>query len=165
MLISIIVAMDEDGGIGVDNRLPWHLPDDLKRFKRLTMGHHLVIGRKTYESIGKALPGREMIVLTRSPELDAPGCRLAHSLDEALRIARERGEGETFIGGGAQVYAQALPQADYLYLTRVHATTESDVHFPLINWQAWIEQKRCYHPADANHTYAFTYRRLRKRHP
>jgi len=164
MLISIIVAMDENGGIGVDNRLPWHLPDDLKRFKRLTMGHHLVVGRKTYESIGKPLPGREMIVLTRNPEYEAPGCQIAHSLDEALRMAQAQGEAETFIGGGAQVYAQTLPRADYLYLTRVHATTESDVRFPSIDFQAWIEEKRCYHPADSDHAFAFTYRRLRKRH-
>ncbi len=164
MLISIIVAMDKDGGIGVDNRLPWHLPDDLKRFKRITMGHHLVVGRKTYESIGKPLPGREMIVLTRNPDYEAPGCQLAHSLEDALRMAREHGEGEIFIGGGAQIYAQVLPQADYLYLTRIHVTTESDVHFPPIDWQAWIVEKRCYHPSDANHTYAFTYQRLRKRH-
>jgi dihydrofolate reductase len=164
MLISIIVAMDENGGIGVDNRLPWHLPDDLKRFKRLTMGHHLVVGRKTYESIGKPLPGREIIVLTRNPDYEAPGCQIAHSLDEALRMAREHGEEEAFIGGGAQVYAQTLPRADRLYLTRIHATTESDVHFPPIDFQAWIEEKRCYHPVDAVHAYAFTYRRLRRRH-
>ena len=92
MIISLIVAMDERGGIGLSNRVPWHIPADLKRFKALTMGHHLIVGRKTYESIGRVLPGRTMIIVTRSKNYRAEGCLVASSLQEALRLAEERGE-------------------------------------------------------------------------
>lgn len=155
--------MDENRGIGIENRLPWHLPADLKRFKRLTMGHHLIMGRKTYESIGKPLPGRHMIVLTRDPHFEAPGCQVASTLAEALRVAQDGGETEAFIGGGAQVYQQALPLADRIYLTRVHTTTEADVHFPPFDSQAWRLLESSYHPADAKHQYAFTYKTLVKK--
>jgi len=133
MIISLIVAMDERGGIGLNNRVPWHIPADLKRFKALTMGHHLIVGRKTYESIGRALPGRTMIIITRSKDYRAEGCWVVSSLQQALRLAEERGETEAFIGGGGMIYAQALPQAERIYLTRVHTEVEADVYFP--NWE------------------------------
>jgi dihydrofolate reductase len=137
MIISLIVAMDERGGIGLNNRVPWHIPADLKRFKALTMGHHLVVGRKTYESIGRALPGRTMIIITRSVDYRAEGCLVVSSLPGALRLAKERGETEAFIGGGGSIYAQALPQADRIYLTRVHTEVEADVFFPQWDEKDW----------------------------
>ena len=94
MIISIIVAMDENKGIGFENQIPWHLPTDLARFKKLTMGHHLLVGRKTYESIGSVLPGRQMVILTRNPEFTAQDCLTAETLDEALKLAEKRGEKE-----------------------------------------------------------------------
>ena len=109
MIRSIIVAMDERGGIGLNNRVPWHIPADLRRFKALTMGHHLIVGRKTYESIGRVLPGRTMIIVSRSKDYRAEGCWVVSSLQGALRLAEEGGETEVFIGGGGMIYAQALP--------------------------------------------------------
>ena len=137
MIISLIVAMDQQGGIGYQNRIPWHIPADLKRFKALTMEHHLIIGRKTYESIGRALPGRTMIVITRSKNYHAEGCLVVSSLSQALRLAEERGETEAFIGGGGTIYAQALPYADRIYLTRVHIQVEADVFFPAWDENDW----------------------------
>jgi dihydrofolate reductase len=137
MIVSLIVAMDERGGIGLNNRVPWHLPADLKRFKALTMGHHLILGRKTYESIGRVLPGRTMIIVTRSKDYRAEGCWVSSSLQQALRLAEERGETEAFIGGGGMIYAQALPYADRIYLTRVHTEVEADVHFPKWELAGW----------------------------
>ena len=138
MIISLIVAMDERGGIGLNNQVPWHLPSDLKRFKSLTMGHHLIVGRKTYDSIGRPLPGRTMIVVTRAHQYQAAGCVVAASLKEALSIAEQAGEHEVFIGGGGQIYAQAIAIAGRIYLTQVHTTTDADVYFPAwdrANWQ------------------------------
>ncbi len=107
--------MDEIGGIGKDNGLPWHLSSDLKRFKQLTMGHHLIMGRKTYETIGKPLPGRITIVITRNLQYQAEGCLVAPSLEKALDLARGNGETETFIAGGGEIFAIALPLADRIY--------------------------------------------------
>ncbi|MEA3350441.1 MAG: dihydrofolate reductase, partial [Chloroflexota bacterium] len=140
MVISIIVAMDENRGIGIDDRLPWRLSDDLKRFKRLTMGHHLIMGRKTYASIGHPLPGRDIIILTRNPQFEAEGCQTASTLADAIQIAASRGEDEIFVCGGAEVYAQALPIADRIYLTQVHAKTSANVHFPPLGTQTWSEK-------------------------
>ena len=142
MIVSLIVAMDERGGIGLRNRVPWHLPTDLKRFKALTMGHHLIVGRKTYESIGRALPGRTMIIVTRSKDYRAEACWVVSSLPEALRLAEERGETEAFIGGGGSIYAQALPVADRIYLTRVHVVVEADVVFPVWEEDGWRVVRR-----------------------
>ena len=137
MIISIIVAMDERGGIGIRNQVPWHIPADLKRFKALTMGHHLIVGRKTYESIGRALPGRTMIIVTRSKDYRAEGCLVTDSLQEALELAEGRGEGEVFIGGGGMIFAQALPLAERIYLTKVHAEVAADVTFPKWEPAGW----------------------------
>src|SRR5690349_14530681 len=121
MIVSIIAAMDEARGIGINNSLPWRLSSDLKRFKSLTMGHHIVVGRHTFESIGKPLPGRHTIILTNRRSFSAAGCLVADSLEAALDIAKQRGETEVFVCGGARVFQEALPTADRFYLTIVHA--------------------------------------------
>ncbi|HKO54683.1 MAG TPA: dihydrofolate reductase [Thermoanaerobaculia bacterium] len=128
MRISIIAALAANGVIGRGNRLPWRLSADLKRFKALTMGHHLVMGRKTFASIGRPLPGRTTIVITRDEGFRADGVEVAHSLEEALALAGN--DDEVFIAGGAEVYRQALHVADRMYLTRVHSDVEGDVTFP-----------------------------------
>jgi dihydrofolate reductase len=148
MIISIIVAVDEGGGIGFQNKMPWHLPADLKRFKTLTMGHHLVMGRKTFQSIGAPLPGRKTIILSRNPDFRAETCQVVKSLHGAIRIAKRAGEKELFVIGGAAVYARALAQADHLYLTRVHSRQEADTFFPGINDVDWIGICSQFHPAD-----------------
>ena len=156
MIVSLIVAMDEKGGIGIDNRLPWHLSADLKRFKALTMGHHIIMGRKTYESISKPLPGRTNLVVTRDPGYRAAGCLVVHSLDKALQTAKERGEDEVFITGGHQIFAQSVGIADRIYLTQVHAEVRADVYFPEIDASEWVEQETVYHESDEKNDYPFT---------
>ncbi len=115
---SIIVAMDQKNGIGFQGRLPWHLPDELKNFKSLTMGHHLIMGRKTFESIDKPLSGRITIIITRNPNYYAKGCLVAHSISKAFKIAEDFGESEVFICGGNEIYREALKFTDRIYLTR-----------------------------------------------
>ena len=163
MIISIIVAMDENRGIGFENRIPWHLPTDLARFKKLTMGHHLLVGRKTYESIGSALPGRQMIILTRNPEFTAQDCIMAETLDEALILAEKRGEKEVFIIGGAEVYREALHRADHLYLTVVHTSAEADVYFPEIDGSNWSQICEQDITADEKNSLATTFKHLVRR--
>lgn len=157
MEIALIVAMDEKSGIGYNNDLPWRLPDELRRFKQLTMGHHLIVGRKTYESIGRPLPGRRMIVLTRQPNYAAPGCHLANSLESGLALAHQAGEDLVFIAGGSQVFAEALPLAKHLFLTRVHARLVVDTFFPDFDLAGWQLVECDHHPADHQHAYAFTF--------
>jgi len=156
MIVSLIVAMDEEGGIGVDNDLPWHLSQDLKHFKRITMGHHLVMGRKTYQSIGQPLPGRTMIILTRNRDFRAQGCHVVHSLESAFDFAASRGEEEVFVIGGSSVFRQALPRADKLYLTRVHARVEADTYFPEFDLSAWELISETHYDAGAGNDYPFT---------
>ena len=163
MIISLIVAMDRRRGIGIENRLPWRLPADLKRFRELTMGHHLIVGRKTYTSIGKPLPGRRMVIITRDPNYLVDDCFVAHSVEEALDRARTQGESEAFIGGGAEIYAQSLPYADRIYLTVVEAEVEADVFLPKWNEEEWIEQESIHHPPDEKNALPFTYQLLVRR--
>ena len=162
MIVSIIVATDENGGIGIENRLPWRLSDDLRHFKELTTGHHIIMGRKTYESIGKPLPGRTSIVITRNPNFRAQGCLIAHSLADALALAQERGEDEVFICGGASLYAQTIKDADRLYLTRVHTQIRADAFFPQFDESGWEEKSVYNHEADERNEYPFTFRKLSK---
>lgn len=157
MIISLIVAMDRQNGIGLENRIPWRLSTDLKRFRELTMGHHLILGRRTYDSIGRPLPGRRMVVLTRQPSPQLVECQIARSLPEALAIARDAGETEAFIGGGAEIYRLALPEADRLYLTRVETITAADTFFPAWDPTEWIETTRSFHPADDRNEVDTTY--------
>lgn len=152
--------MDEHRGIGLDNRLPWHLPDDLKRFKRLTMGHHLIMGRKTFESIGRPLPGRETIILSRQRDLMYAGCTVVSSLQAALELAESRGEDQVFIAGGGQLYAQALQLADCMHLTHVYTIAPADTFFPEFDRQAWLEKHSIGQDADRDHAFAATYRYL-----
>lgn len=135
-MISLIVAMDKNRVIGVDNQLPWHLPADLKRFKALTMGHTIVMGRKTYESIGRPLPGRTNVIVTRQQHYQVEGCRVAHSLDAAVMPTRE--DNEVFIIGGAELYTQAISYADRLYVTEIETkVARGDAYFPEIDVQVW----------------------------
>ncbi len=163
MIVSLIAAMDRNGGIGIDNRLPWRLPADLKRFRELTTGHHLLVGRRTFESIGRALPGRQMIILTRDAGYRREDCLTAASIPEALALARSRGETELFIGGGAEIYRQTLALADRLYLTRIEAAVEADAFFPAWDETRWIERERLCHPADEKNPFPFTFLLLERK--
>lgn len=163
MIISILVAMDENRGIGFEGKLPWHLSADLKRFRELTMGHHILAGRKTYESIGKPLPGRKMVIITRDTEFKADECDVSHTIEDALALARKRGETEAFVIGGAEIYAQTLGYADRLYLTQVQAKVKADAFFPEIDLTHWKEIESCTHPADEKNQYPFTLKLLERR--
>jgi dihydrofolate reductase len=162
MLISIIVAMGRNRAIGYKNMLPWRLPADLQRFKQLTMGHHLLMGRKTYESIGRPLPGRTSIIITRQPAFQAEGCFVVHSLEEAIALAQTHGEQETFIIGGAEIYKQALPLADRLYLTLVEAEPEADAFFPAFDEAQWQKVEEQFVAADEKNQHATTFLLLRR---
>ncbi len=158
MILSIIVAMDQRGGIGIHNRLPWHLPADLRRFKQLTMGHALILGRKTYQSIGKPLVGRRMIVLSRQSNLETPHeVMVVSNFEAALDICRQEGEEEAFVAGGAEVFKVALPLAQKLYLTRILAVVESDTFFPKWDESEWKVVSYIKHPADDRHPYSFCF--------
>lgn len=163
MILSILVAVDEGGGIGLRNRLPWHLSADLKRFKKMTMGHHLLVGRKTYQSIGGPLPGRRMIVLSRQADFPVDNGDLVGSRDEALDLARSRGENELFIIGGAALFKSFLPAADHLYLTRVHTEAEADVFFPDWNENDWVLLCEQFKPSDPANDHDQTFLHYRKK--
>lgn len=141
--LSIIAAVARNGVIGNANRLPWYLPEDLKRFKQLTMGHHIIMGRKTYMSIGRPLPGRHTVVLTRDAKFRVPGCVTAHTLQQALDACGD--DPEVFCVGGAEVYAQMLPLANRLYLTEIQAEYAGDAYFPVIDRKHWQETSREHH--------------------
>jgi dihydrofolate reductase len=160
--ISIIVAMDRERGIGKNNTLPWRLSSDLKRFKRLTMGHHLLMGRRTFESIGKPLPGRQTIILTRQAYRQE-GCLIAESFEQAVEIARAAGEQELFVCGGSQVYAEAIGRTDRIYLTLVHSITGADTFFPAMDDSSWLETETIDHPAGPGDEYPFTFKLLERR--
>ena len=157
MIVSLIVAIEKTGGIGLDGSVPWHLRDDLLNFKALTMGHHLIMGRSTYESIGRLLPGRTMVVVTRNRNYRAPGCLIVNSIEDAIELARSRGETEVFVIGGAQIYAQTLAFADRLHITQVHARVECDVFFPEFDLQGWQEIERQEFLASESNDFDFTY--------
>lgn len=154
-LISLIVAMARNGVIGVDNRLPWRLPADLRYFKSLTMGKPIIMGRRTFESLPGILPGRRHIVITRNRAYRGEGCELVHSVDEALKIAGE--VPEVMVVGGGGLYRETLPRADRLYLTRVEADVAGDTFFPEIDWDQWQEVSRDSHPADEHNQFAYTF--------
>jgi dihydrofolate reductase len=129
--------MDVNRGIGKDNGLPWHISSDLRQFKKLTMGHHIIMGRKTYESISKPLLGRVMVILTRSLDYQIEGCVVLHSIEDAIRFARRQGESELFIIGGGDIFDQTIEIADRIYLTKVDASVKADTFFPQINADDW----------------------------
>lgn len=157
MIVSLIVAVDEEWGIGKENRLPWRLSADLKTFKNLTLGHHLIMGRKTYETIGRPLPGRVSLVVSRNLQYPAPGCLVVGSLEQALQLARQANETEAFVIGGGELYRQAIDLTDRIYLTRVHTRCAADVFFPKIELQDWVEKESAFHAADEKNQYAFTF--------
>lgn len=138
MIVSIIVAVAENQAIGFDNHLLWHISEDLKRFKSLTLGHHIIMGRKTFESIGKPLPGRINIVISRQDGFNANDCLVANSLESAIELAQN--DSEVFIIGGGEIYKQALLIADKIYLTRVHAGFHGDTFFPELNLSEWATE-------------------------
>lgn len=150
--VVLIAALDRNNAIGVDGTLPWHLPDDLKRFKRLTMGHAMLMGRRTAQAIGRSLPGRVNLVLTRGDTSPIAGMEVVHSLDEALA----RTSGPLLVIGGGEVYKLALPRATNLALTLVQtALPRADAWFPAYDAREWREVARAHHPADARHAFAY----------
>ena len=155
MIISLIAALDKNRVIGKNNRLPWHLPQDLARFKALTRGHAIVMGRKTYESIGKALPGRVNIVVSTNESFSAPGCIVAGSLQTAIEISKN--ETEIFVIGGANLFAQALPFADKLYLTVIDHSFEGDAFFPEFDQKTWQEVSRMDFSASSEALWPFSF--------
>lgn len=158
MKLSILVAVSENGVIGKQGELPWRLPDELKYVKRTTLGHCLLMGRKTYESIGRPLPGRTSIVVSRQADYAPhPEVVVVHDYEAGVAAARERGETELFVFGGESLYAEALPRADRLYLTRVHAEIEGDAHFPAFDADAWKCTREERHEADERHAHPFSF--------
>ena len=162
MIVSAIAAVSDNGIIGKDGDLPWHLPDDLQYFQRITTGHHVITGRKNYESIPdkyRPLKGRTNIVVTRNAEYEAPGALVVDSLDAALEIARLEKGTETFVIGGGQIYREAFTMRviDRLYITLVHAEVEGDTHFPMLDPSEWQELSRVHHEADDRHAFAFSF--------
>ncbi|MBC5994621.1 dihydrofolate reductase [Pontibacter cellulosilyticus] len=161
-MVSIIVATAENNVIGKDNQLIWHLPADLKHFKQLTMGHPILMGRKTYESIGKPLPGRTSIIITRQKDYKAEGCIVAHSVKEAIAKAKEIDE-KVCIIGGAEIYKQALPLTDCIELTKIHHTFDGDTFFPEIKEDEWTVTAEEKHEPDEKNKYSYTFQTLRRK--
>ncbi len=155
MRISIIVAVAENGVIGRGGKLPWHLAADLRRFKRLTMGHAIVMGRKTWESIGRPLAGRRMMVVSRDPHYrsEFDDVAVVRNVDAAVELAKAAGEVEVFIIGGSDIFRCGLPLADAIYLTRVEAEIDGDAFFPEIDWTAWQLRQSEVHDADAQNDF------------
>lgn len=161
MLKSIITARASNGVIGNKNGLPWYLPADLKFFKKKTEGHHLIMGRKTFESLPKPLPNRISIVITRDSAYKVPeGCLVASSLDEAFEMAEKAGEEEVFIAGGEQIYRLALEVTDRMYITEVLAEVVGDTWFPPFNTDDWDEISKIPHEADEDNPHPYTFRTL-----
>jgi dihydrofolate reductase len=151
--LSLIVAMSRNRVIGANGKIPWHLPGELKLFKDLTMGHHIIMGRKTWESIGRLLPGRTTVVVTRQRGYEVPGATVAHSVKEA--VAAARGDEEIFVIGGAEIFREALPLADRVYLTTVQAEVAGDTFMPAFEGGGWRVASYQRHPADERHAHAF----------
>lgn len=163
MIISTIVAVAKNNVIGKDNDIPWYLPADLKYFKKITTGHHIVMGRKCYESIGRPLPKRTNVVVTRNPFFIATGCLITHNVGEAVQLAEDNGEEEVFIIGGGQIYEIALPHVDRIYLTEVDLEVEGDIFFPTIDPQNWTLIEETKHKADEKNEYDYTFKVLERK--
>ena len=154
-MISLIVAMTENDVIGREGDMPWRMSDDLRRFKKITMGHHILMGRKTYESIGRPLPGRTSVVISRTATYDEDNVLVARSLEEAFSLAE--GDSEIFVTGGAQIFALALPQVQKIYLTRIHCTLEGDTIFPDVDWKQWSIVSSERHSADERNDFDYSF--------
>lgn len=155
MTITLIAAAAENNALGKDNRMIWHLPDDFKRFKKLTTGHHIIMGRKTLESMNGPLPNRTNVVITRQADYTFEGCIVMHSLDEALAVCPQNEE--VFIIGGGEIYNQSISKADKIELTRVRTTVEADAFFPEINESEWTLSESVYHDKDEKHKLDFVF--------
>lgn len=163
MIVSLMVAYSRNRVIGKDNRLLWRLSDDLKNFKRVTSGHHIIMGRKTYESIGRALPNRTNVVITRNSEFQAPGCIIVHSLDEALKLAHDNGDSEAIITGGGEIYLQSLSKVDKLYITEVDCEIEGDAYFPDLDISDWKLVNEIQWDKDEKNEFAWTFKELSRK--
>lgn len=161
--ISAIAAMSENRVIGDHNKLPWYLPADLKHFKTLTSGRCILMGRKTFESIGKPLPNRTNIVITRNAKFQAPGCLVVTSLDEAMTCSEAMENKEIFIIGGAEVYQQLMPQIECIYLTIVHETFSGDAFFPELSSSEWKEVEKTNYEADEDNQFDYSFLTLEKK--
>jgi dihydrofolate reductase len=155
MTITLIAAAAENNALGKDNRMIWHLPDDFKRFKKLTTGHHIIMGRKTLESMNGPLLNRTNVVITRQADYAYEGCVIVHSLDEALAACPQNEE--VFIIGGGEIYNQSISKADKIELTRVHTTVEADAFFPEISESEWTLTESVYHDKDEKHKLDFVF--------
>lgn len=156
MIVSLILAMSENRVIGKSGGLPWRLPDDLKYFKKLTVDHTVIMGRKTFDEIKRPLDNRRNVVISRRSDFQPHGVTVVPSLKEALALGAT--ESEVFVIGGGEIFKLALPKADRIYLTLVHAHIEGDTYFPEFDDAAWVMEKDEYHPADARHAYPFSFR-------
>jgi len=154
-MITMIAAASENNALGKDNDLIWHLPDDFKRFKNLTTGHHIIMGRKTWESFPKPLPNRTHVVITRNKEYVAQDAIVVHTMEDALAFAQE--DPHTFIIGGGEIYTLGLEFATHIELTRVHGNFEADAFFPEIDDAKWKLQESIFHDTDDRHKYGFTF--------
>lgn len=161
MILTVLAAASENNVIGDHGKIPWKLPRDFARLKELTMGKPIIMGRKTYESIGRPLPGRTNIVITKK-DMDINGCIVVHSLPDAIAYAKENGANEAFIFGGGELYAQSMDMADRIELTRVHGTVQGDAFFPIIHHEKWKEVWREDHAKDAEHSFGFSFIRYEK---
>ena len=144
-MVSLIVAVGNNFEIGNKGELLWRLPEDLKNFKRITMGHHLIMGRKTFESIGKPLPGRTTVIITRQKDYQVEGCEVVHSLEDALEVARNNGDQEAMVVGGGEIYKEALPYTDRIYFSKVEYKGEADTFFPKIDLSEWESSDKVEH--------------------
>ena len=151
----MIAAAAENNALGKDNDLVWHLPDDFKRFKRLTSGHHIIMGRKTFESFPKLLPDRTHVIITRKKDYSPENTIVVHSIEEALKVSKL--DDQAFIIGGGEIYKMGMEHADRIELTRVHGEFEADTHFPEIDKSEWEIVKDQFHDKDEKHDYSFTY--------
>lgn len=154
-MIIMIAAVAENNALGKDNELVWHLPNDFKRFKTLTSGHHIIMGRKTFESFPKPLPNRTHIIITRQKNYQAEGCIIVDSIEKALTICPK--DEDSFIIGGGEIYTLGLAYTDKIEITRVHSSFEADVYFPEINKKDWKLEKNAFNKKDEKHKYDYTY--------
>jgi len=160
MIISIIVAIGENNAIGKNNQLLWHMPADLRHFKNKTAGHTIIMGRKTFDSVGKPLPNRRNIIVTRQ-NITIPGCEVVKSIDDAIALCK--GEDEVFIGGGAEIYREAIDKTDRIYLTIIHKIFDADTFFPEIDFTQWVETEREDHQPDDKNELSYSFITLERR--
>ncbi len=156
MIISAIVARSTNNVIGTQNKMPWHLPKEFKYFKKITSGHHIVMGRKNYEAIGRPLPNRTNIIITRNTEYKAEGCEVVHNIKDALEIAMKAGENEVFIIGGGEIYKQCMMLFQKMYITEVHTEIEGDVFYPEFSLDEWKETSSIFVEKDEKNAFDFT---------